>query len=94
MAHFVSHTSGTQTVDGATGKNNVLSRGQSTVSNPIGDAAGSAQAGKVRLDGGKYAGATGPYGEGTSARETPKNQHGITGSVERAKSFDAAGHNA
>lgn len=91
MARFVSHTNGTKDIGGG---NNTMERGKSVTANPIGSAAGSPQEGKVRLDGGKYAGATGAYGEGTSARETPKNQHGITGSVERAKSFDAAGHNA
>ena len=33
--NFVSHTNGTRTIDGATGKNNRMERGGSVVSNPI-----------------------------------------------------------
>lgn len=91
MAQFVSHTSGTTDIGGGS---NTLSRGKSVVDNPIGDASGSPQAGKVRLEGGKYAQATGGLGEGTAPRETPKNQHGITGEPERAAKFHAAGHDA
>ena len=35
MARFVSHTNGTETVDGSTGKNNRMDRGGSVVANPI-----------------------------------------------------------
>lgn len=91
MARFVSHTNGTKDIGGG---NNTMERGKSVTANPIGSAAGSPQEGKLRSDAGKYAGATGPYGQGISDRDTPKNQHGTTGSVEGAKSFNAAGHNA
>ena len=33
--NFVSHTNGTETIDGATGQNNRLERGASVVKNPI-----------------------------------------------------------
>jgi hypothetical protein len=35
MARFVSHTSASQTVDGAKGQNNKMERGGSVVANPI-----------------------------------------------------------
>ena len=35
VARFVSHTNGTQTIDGSTGRNNKMERGDSVVANPI-----------------------------------------------------------
>jgi len=91
MAKFVSHTNGTTDIGGG---NNTMSRGKSVVANPIGDAAGSPNRATSRSVDPKVNGATGDRGEGTSPRSTPENQHGITGSVERAAGFDAAGHDA
>ena len=91
MAKFVSHTNGTTDVGGG---NNTMSRGKSVTANPIGDAAGSPNRGTARASDPKYAGATGDRGQGVSPRSTPENQHGTTGSVERAASFNAAGHDA
>ena len=95
MARFVSHTSASQNVDGAgtTGGNNVMERGGSVVANPIWEPA-APQSPRQRMDSPKYANMTGGYGEQT-VRDTPFNQHGITGNVEPAKPQpDLAGHNA
>lgn len=91
MAKFVSHTNGTTDVGGG---NNTMARGKSVVANPIGDAAGSPNRGTSRSGDPKYNGATGDRGQGVTPRETPMNQHGTTGSVERAASFNAAGRDA
>lgn len=80
MAKFVSHTNGTETVDGAKGKNAKMERGGSVSANPIWTPGGP-QSPKQRMDAGKYANQTGGNGQ-ASQRETPKNQHGISGSVE------------
>ena len=95
MARFVSHTSASQNVDGAgtTGGNNVMERGGSVVANPIWEPA-APNSPRQRMASPKYANMTGGYGEQT-VRDTPFNQHGITGNVEPAKPQpDLAGHNA
>ena len=95
MARFVSHTSASQNVDGAgtTGGNNVMERGSSVVANPIWEPA-APNSPRQRMDSPKYANMTGGYGAQT-VRDTPFNQHGITGNVEPAKPQpDLAGHNA
>jgi len=92
MAKFVSHTSGTQTVDGAKGKNAKMERGSSVSANPIWTPGGP-QSPDQRMSAGKYANQTGGYGE-TSVRDTPENQHGITGSVEPGRQPDLRGHDA
>jgi hypothetical protein len=93
MARNVAHTSASTTVDGATGKNNRMQRGASVVVNPIGSA-GSPNSSRQRFDDPKYANQTGGYGE-ISVRETPFNQHGITGEVEPASPQPTLrGHNA
>ncbi len=84
MARFVSHTNGTETVDGRTGQNNKMERGDSVVVNPIWGPLGSPNSSKQRTDATKYASQTGGYGEVTP-RTTPFNQHGETGKVEPAK---------
>mgnify|MGYP003136971916 CR=1 FL=1 len=84
MARFVSHTNGTETVDGRTGQNNKMERGASVVVNPIWGPLGSPNSSKQRMDATKYASQTGGYGEVTP-RTTPFNQHGETGKVEPAK---------
>jgi len=83
MARFVSHTNGTETVDGSKGQNNKMERGGSVVVNPIWEPGG-AQSPKQRMDATKYASQTGGYGE-VVPRDTAFNQHGITGQVEPAK---------
>jgi|TARA_R110000744_G_scaffold112380_1_gene210715 hypothetical protein len=93
MARFVSHTNGTETVDGRTGKNNRMERGDSTVANPIWEPA-APNSPKQRFDSPKYASQTGGYGE-VGVRDTPVNQHGVTGTVQPGKPQpDLAGHNA
>ena len=82
MAKFVSHTNGTQTVDGAKGKNAKMERGGSVSANPIWTPGGP-QSPKQRMDAGKYANQPGGNGQ-AGVRETPKNQHGTTGKVEPA----------
>ena len=82
MAKFVSHTNGTETVDGAKGKNAKMERGGSVSANPIWTPGGP-QSPKQRMDAGKYANQTGGHGQ-AGVRETPKNQHGTTGKVEPA----------
>jgi len=90
---FVSHTNGTRTIDGATGKNNKMERGSSVSANPIWEPA-TPNSPKQRFSNPKYANQTGGYGQ-VSARSTPKNQHGTTGQVEPAKPQpDLKGHNA
>jgi len=90
---FVAFTSGTRTIDGATGKNNKMERGGSVVSNPIWEPA-APQSPKQRFSSPKVNNQTGAYGE-ISVRSTPKNQHGLTGQVEPAKPQpDLKGHNA
>jgi len=91
--NFVSHTNGTQTVDGRTGQNNKMERGDSVVANPIWKPA-QPQSPRQRFDDPKYASQTGGYGE-ISVRETPFNQHGPTGKVEpAAPQPKLKGHNA
>ena len=93
VRNFVSHTSGTETVDGPKGQNNKMERGGSVVANPIWDAA-APNSPKQRRSSPKYANQTGGYGE-NSPRVTPFNQHGETGKVEPAdKQPNLAGHNA
>ena len=93
MARFVSHTSESQTVDGPKGQNNKMERGGSVVANPIWEPA-QPNSPKQRFDSPKYANQTGGYGE-TGVRDTPVNQHGITGNVEPAKPQPGlGGHNA
>jgi len=92
-SNFVFHTNGTQTVDGRSGQNDKMERGGSVVSNPIWEPA-APNSPKQRLTSPEYANQTGGYGE-ISVRETPLNQHGITGKVEPAKPQpDLRGHNA
>ena len=74
---FVAFTSGTRTIDGATGKNNKMERGSSVSANPIWEPA-TPNSPKQRFAQPKVNNQTGGYGQ-TSARSTPKNQHGITG---------------
>jgi len=91
--NFVSFTSGTETVDGAKGKNNKMERGSSVSANPIWEPGGPSSP-KQRLSDPKYANQTGGYGE-NSVRDTPFNQHGVAGKVEPAKPQpDLRGHNA
>ena len=91
--NFVSHTNGTQTIDGRSGQNDRMERGDSVVANPIWEPA-APNSPKQRLTSPEYANQTGGYGE-ISVRETPLNQHGITGKVEPAKPQpDLKGHNA
>jgi len=91
--NFVSHTNGTQTIDGSAGRNNVMERGDSVVANPIWEPA-QPNSPRQRFDDPKYANQTGGYGEVT-VRETPLNQHGTTGQVEPSKPQpDLKGHNA
>tara|TARA_R110000822_G_scaffold33203_8_gene94906 strand:- start:2152 stop:2454 length:303 start_codon:yes stop_codon:yes gene_type:complete len=80
--NFVSHTSASQTVDGKTGKNNKMERGSSVVANPIWEPGGP-NSPKQRFESPEYANQTGDYGQ-TGVRETPENQHGISGDVEPA----------
>ena len=89
---FVSHTNGTRTIDGATGKNNKMERGSSVSANPIWEPA-APNSPKQRFGNPEYAHMTGGYGE-TSVRSTPFNQHGVTGKVEPSKPQpDLKGHN-
>tara|TARA_R110000796_G_C14530634_1_gene431803 strand:+ start:442 stop:729 length:288 start_codon:yes stop_codon:yes gene_type:complete len=81
--NFVSHTNGTETIDGAKGQNNKMERGDSVVVNPIWKPGGP-QSPKQRMTTTKYANQTGGYGE-VSPRSTPFNQHGKSGKVEPAK---------
>jgi hypothetical protein len=81
--NFVSHTNGTETIDGSTGKNNRMERGGSVVSNPIWKPGGP-NSPQQRLEASKYAQQTGGYGQ-VSVHNTPFNQHGKSGKVEPAK---------
>ena len=81
--NFVSHTNGTETIDGATGQNNKMERGGSVVANPIWEPGGP-NSPKQRFGDPKYANQTGGYGQ-VSVRTTPFNQHGKTGKVEPAE---------
>jgi len=91
--NFVSHTNGTQTIDGRSGQNDKMERGDSVVSNPIWEPT-APNSPKQRSSSPKYANQTGGYGE-TSVRDTPLNQHGPLGKVEPAKPQpDLKGHNA
>ena len=93
MARFVSHTSASQTVDGAKGQNNKMERGGSVVANPIWEPA-APQSPKQRFASPTVNNQTGGYGQ-IAVRETPFNQHGETGKVEPAKPQpDLKGHNA
>jgi hypothetical protein len=78
---FVSHTNGTQTVDGASGKNNKMERGSSVVDNPIWTPGGP-QSPKQRTDGPLTGSNGGAKGASVKSRTTPENQHGKTGQVE------------
>ena len=98
MARFVSHTSASENVDGSgtSGGNNKMERGSSVVANPVWEPGG-AQDCAQRFDSPEYAHMTGGYGE-TAVRETPMNQHGVTGKVEpnvdpqpRLKGWNAEG---
>jgi hypothetical protein len=90
---FVSFTSGTRTVDGASGQNNKMERGDSVVANPIWEPA-QPNSPRQRFSRPKVNNQTGGYGEVT-VRETPFNQHGPTGKVEPGKPQpDLKGHNA
>ena len=92
VRNFVAFTSGTETIDGPKGQNDKMERGGSVVSNPIWEPA-APQSPKQRLTAPKYANLTGGYGE-ISIRESPFNQHGVTGKVEPAKPQpDLKGHN-
>lgn len=82
MAKFVSHTSASQTVDGASGKNNKMKRGTSVVANEVGP--GGSQKANLRSSGSTGSDGGGDHGSGVSVRETPMNQHGTTGKVEPA----------
>ena len=89
---FVSHTNGTRTIDGATGKNNKMERGSSVSANPIWEPA-TTNSPKQRLSDPKYA-EQGDMGR-VSVRDTPVNQHGLVGKVEPAKPQpNLKGHNA
>ena len=75
---FVSHTSGTRTVDG-TGQSSRMERGQSVCSNPAKEGSSTnTQKADPRAAG------SGDLHAGISVRQTPFNQHGITGNVEPA----------
>ena len=90
---FVSHTSASETVDGKSGKNNKMERGSSVVVNPIWEPHGP-QSPTQRFDSPKYANQTSDEGA-VGVRETPKNQHGLTGNVEPAhEQPDYKGSNA
>jgi hypothetical protein len=92
---FVSHTNGTRTIDGASGKNNKMERGASVSANPIWSPGGS-QKPTQRFDGPfTDSDGGGDLGSSVPERSTPKNQHGITGKVEPAhKQPNLRGHNA
>ena len=91
--NFVSHTNGTRTIDGATGKNNKMERGDSVVANPIWEPA-QPNSPRQRFEDTKYTNQIGGYGEVT-VRETPLNQHGVTGKIEPSKPQpNLRGHNA
>jgi hypothetical protein len=78
---FVSHTSGTQTVDGPKGVNNRLDRGGSVAANRVTETG--SQKATVRASDPKSANQTGDRGE-IGVRSTPENQHGLSGKVEPA----------
>ena len=91
--NFVSHTNGTETVDGRTGQNNRMERGSSVSANPIWRPGGP-QSPKQRHTDPKFVNQTSEEGN-VVPRSTPKNQHGITGKVEPAsKQPNYRGHNA
>ena len=75
---FVSHTSGTRTVDG-TGQSSRMERGQSVCSNPAKEGTST----NTQKSAPRAAG-SGDLGAGTTVRQTPFNQHGTTGNVEPA----------
>ena len=79
----MSHTNGTETVDGRKGQNDRMERGDSVVANPIWKPA-IPNAPTQRLSSSPYANQHGGYGE-VSVRETPLNQHGPTGKVDPAQ---------
>ena len=94
MARFVSHTNGTQTVDGSKGMNNKMERGGSVSDNPIWEPGGPS-APKMRKSGGTGSDGGDHLGSGVQGRETPMNQHGPTGSVEHVHAQpNLKGHNA
>lgn len=94
MGRFVSHTSASQTVDGAKGQNNKMERGTSVSANPIWEPGGPS-APKMRKSGGTGSDGGGHYGAGVSQRQTPMNQHGPTGQVEHVHMQpDLGGHDA
>ena len=79
---FVSHTSASETVDGAKGQNNRMERGSSVVSNPIWSPGGP-NSPDQRFESPEYANQTSDEGA-ISVRQTPENQHGMTGQIEPA----------
>jgi hypothetical protein len=79
---FVSHTSASETVDGKSGQNNKMERGSSVVANPIWQPGGP-QSPTQRFVDGKINNQTSDEGA-ISVRQTPENQHGLTGNVEPA----------
>lgn len=82
MARLVSHTSASQTVDGAKGQNNKMKRGTSVVANEVGP--GGSQRATLRSGSTTGSDGGGELGAGVKVRETPINQHGTTGKVEPA----------
>lgn len=80
---FVSHTSGTQTVDGAKGVNNRLDRCGEVAANRVTETG--SQKATVRI-GGDTTGSDGggDKGAGVSVRSTHEDQHGLSGKVEPA----------
>jgi hypothetical protein len=93
VRNFVSHTSGTETIDGPKGQNNKMKRGGSVSANPIWEPA-TPSSPKQRFGSPKVNNQTGGYGE-NSPRTTPFNQHGPTGSIEPASPQpNLKGHNA
>ena len=94
VRNFVSHTNGTETIDGPKGQNNKMERGASTCrpirsgnrllrTRPSSDSVTRSTPSTLAT-----------YGE-NSPRQTPFNQHGVTGQVEPAKPQPGLkGHNA
>ena len=82
MAKFVSHTSASQTVDGAKGQYNKMKRGSSVIANEV--APGGSQKASLRTAKPTGSDGGGILGSGVKSRVTPGNQHGITGAVEPA----------
>tara|TARA_R100001463_G_scaffold6085_9_gene20121 strand:+ start:261 stop:548 length:288 start_codon:yes stop_codon:yes gene_type:complete len=79
---FVSHTSASETIDGGKGQNNRMERGSSVVANPIWEPGGP-NSPRQRFESPEYANQVSDEGA-ISVRETPENQHGMTGNIEPA----------